>query len=142
MPNHCASANCWASLRHWFPVILSIFAYREMGWFAQPALSTELEDSWIVWDKLLLNEWGLKAAIEKPGTACTIDSGNLLLAGLHDASDRFGHFVYRKRSELANAFLFNFLLGVLAVYALFPYFPSEPPGPFSPARFPSLQYNF
>ena len=51
-------------VRDWYPVPLALLAYRQMGWFAQPHTGAELEESWVVWDKLLLNELGLRAVIE------------------------------------------------------------------------------
>jgi len=38
-----------------------------LGWFALPHTGTELEDAWVVLDRMLLNEWGLKAVIEALG---------------------------------------------------------------------------
>ena len=130
-------------MRHWFPVILSIFAYREMGWFAQPALNTELEDSWIVLDKLLLNEWGLKAVIESLGPLLpsVLEISYSLVYTMPLIALVILYIV--KRSDRANAFLFNFLLGVLFVYAPLPIFPLRAAlDRFSRARFPSLQYYF
>ncbi len=129
--------------RDWYAPPLVLLAYREMGWFAQPHISTALEDSWIVWDRLLLNEWGLRYVIEFLGP---IGPGLLEIAYL---------FVYPmlpfgiaalyavRRIERVEAFLFNFLLAVLGVYALFPYFPSEPPWTVFPGQnFPSYHTFF
>lgn len=114
-------------VRDWYTPPLMLLAYREMGWFAQPHLSTALEDGWVVWDRLLLDAWGLRRLVEFLGP---VGPGLLEIAYI---------FVYPMlplsiaalyvagRRERVPAFLFNFTLAVLAVYALFPYFPSEPP---------------
>lgn len=114
-------------VRDWYTPPLMLLAYREMGWFARPHVSTALEDGWVLWDRLLLNEWGLRSLVEVLGP---VGPGLLEAAYI---------FVYpmlpmgiaalylADRRERVPAFLFNFTLAVLAVYALFPYFPSEPP---------------
>jgi membrane-associated phospholipid phosphatase len=116
-----------AMLRDWFPLAVLLLAYREMGWFAPASHTFELENSWIVWDRLLLSGWGAQAAIEAlgPGLPALLEIcyslvysiGPLCLAAL---------YVWGRR-ERADALLFRFLLGTVLSYALFPYFPSEPP---------------
>ena len=54
-------------VRDWYPYPLMLLGYREMGWFARPRDAFPLEEAWVVWDRILLNEWGLKAAIELLG---------------------------------------------------------------------------
>ena len=71
-------------LRDWYAPPLLLLAYREMGWFAQPHTSTALEDSWIVWDRLLLYEWGLRYVIESlgpvgPGLASQNNSARVVI---------------------------------------------------------------
>jgi membrane-associated phospholipid phosphatase len=112
--------------RDWFPLALVLFAYREMGWFAQPHVGAVLESRWIVWDRLLLRGGG-KAAVEVFGpvlpsilevayslvyTLAPFSIAVLYLTGRRDRIDRF---------------LFVFVLGVLLCYAQFPFWPSEPP---------------
>jgi len=112
-------------MRDWFPFSLALLIYREMGWFAQPR-EGRLEQSWVVWDRLLLRN-GLQAAVEALGPlipglleicyALVYALGPFVMAML---------FVYRRR-ERADAFLFTFLLAVLLSYLQFPFWPSEPP---------------
>jgi hypothetical protein len=116
-----------AMLRDWFPLAALLLAYREMGWFAPASHTYELENAWIVWDRLLLTGWGAQAAIEALGPvlpslleicySLVYSIGPLCLAAL---------YVWGRR-ERADALLFRFLLGTVLSYALFPYFPSEPP---------------
>lgn len=130
-------------VRDWYTPPLLLLAYREMGWFAQPHTSTALEDAWVVWDRVLLNEWGLKAAIEVLGPV--IPSVLELSYTMVYAMAPIGLvvlYVVRRRS-VVEPFLFNFTLAVLAVYALFPYFPSEPPWTVFPGEdYPSYDTVF
>lgn len=114
-------------VRDWLPLAVLLLAYREMGWFAPARHTFELENSWIIWDRLLLTDWGFQAAIESLGPllpslleicySLVYSIGPLCLAAL---------YLWGRR-ERADALLFRFLLGTVLSYALFPYFPSEPP---------------
>jgi membrane-associated phospholipid phosphatase len=113
--------------RDWLPLAVLILAYREMGWFAPAEHTFELERSWIIWDRLLLTGWGVQAGIEALGPvlpaclelcyALVYAIGPFCLGAL---------YLWGERGR-ADAFLFRFLLGAVLSYALFPYFPSEPP---------------
>ena len=130
-------------LRDWYPAPLMLLAYREMGWFAPARHRCELENVWVAWDKVLLNTWGLKPAIELLGPVLpsvleisyslvyTIPSFALAML-----------YVYHRRSQV-DRFLVIFLLGILTAYALFPCFPSEPPRTVFPGEdFPSVDTVF
>lgn len=113
--------------RDWYPVPLMLLAYREMGWFAPDTTNFALESVWESWDKVLLNEFGLRAVVEflGPLVPSVLEISYVLVYTIPS----FGLamlYVYRRR-ERVNAFLFNFLLGILISYTLFPLFPSEPP---------------
>jgi len=115
------------TVRDWYAPALVLLAYREMGWFAQPHTSTRLENAWVVWDKLLLNDWGGRALIELLGPVgpSVLEISYTLVYAMAP----FGLamlYAYHRRDKV-EALLFRFVLAVLAVYALFPYFPSEPP---------------
>jgi membrane-associated phospholipid phosphatase len=113
--------------RDWLPLAVLVQAYREMGWFAPAEHTFELENGWIIWDRLLLTGWRLQAATEALGPvvpslleicySLVYAIGPLCLALLS---------VWGRR-ERADALLFRFLLGTVLSYALFPFFPSEPP---------------
>jgi membrane-associated phospholipid phosphatase len=130
-------------LRDWYPFPLMLLCYREMGWFAQPQHTRSLENAWVVWDRLLLKEFYLRAVIESLGPlfpaileicySLVYVTGLFALAMLY----RYGK---RKR---ADELLFTFILGVLLSYAQFPYWPSEPPWTVFPGdEFPSYQTIF
>ena len=129
-------------IRDWFPLLLVLLAYREMGWFALPMHDHPLEMRWVEWDRLFLRG-GVRRAIEALGP--------LLPAALEVAYSLvytlgpFGVamlYVYRRRSRV-DLFLFPFLLGVLLCYAQCPYWPSEPPRTVFPGEdFPSYDTAF
>ncbi len=114
-------------LRDWYPLPMILLVYREMGWFAPPRHTYVLEQGWVVWDRLLLGRWGLRAAIESLGPV--LPSVLEIAYALVYAVPVFAVavlYLYRRR-ERSDWFLVTFLLGTLSAYALFPYFPSEPP---------------
>jgi membrane-associated phospholipid phosphatase len=130
-------------VRDWYAVPLMLLAYREMGWFAPPAHSYTLEQGWVAWDRTLLNEWGLRAAIEALGPLlpAVLEASYVLVYAVPSFAmamlDAYGQ---RRR---VDRFLITFLLGILTAYALFPYFPSEPPRRVFPGdMFPSFDTPF
>jgi membrane-associated phospholipid phosphatase len=114
-------------VRDWLPIALMLVAYREMNWFAAAHGTHALERQWIVWDRSLLHTHGVQAVVESAGWLgpALLELSYLLVYGV-------GPFVvgilyaYRRR-ELVDRILLTYLLGTLLAYALFPYFPSDPP---------------
>jgi membrane-associated phospholipid phosphatase len=118
----------WAqAARDWVPQALMILAYKQMGWFAPGTHTNWFEHEWIVWDRLLLDDFQGRALIESLGPALPsllelsyalvyavppITMGVIYAAGL------------RKR---ADTMLTIYLLGLFLCYAQFPFWPSEPP---------------
>ena len=79
------------------------------------------------WDRTLLYRWGLQRAIEALGVV-----GPLYLELCYALVYAVAPFVvavlyFQHRRERVNGALFLYLLGTLLAYALFPYFPSDPP---------------
>lgn len=121
-------SKAWATpLRDWVPQIFLVLAYKEMGWFAPGTHTHELENSWIVWDRMLLNDWHLRAGIEALGS---------LLPSLLELSYLVVYIVppvtllilYRLRlREKADTMLSIYLLAMFLCYGQFPFWPSEPP---------------
>ena len=104
-----------------------LLSYREMGWFAPAQHSHALELAFERLGRLLLKDWGLRAAVEVFGPV--LPSLLEICYALVYAIPAFAVamlYVYGRR-ERTDALLFNFLLGILMCYALFPYFLSEPP---------------
>jgi membrane-associated phospholipid phosphatase len=114
-------------LRDWYPTVLLLLAYREMGWLAPAEHTYALEHTWVIWDKFVLNDLGAKAAIEWLGPVIPsfLEISYTLVYTMPFAGLAV-LYAYRRRA-LADRFLFPFTLAVLSAYALFPYFPSEPP---------------
>jgi membrane-associated phospholipid phosphatase len=82
---------------------------------------------WIVWDRLALDQWGLRPAIESAGVLVP-DFLELCYTLVYAvaAAAVIALFLNGKR-EGVNRFWMAYLAGTLGAYALFPYFPSEPP---------------
>ncbi len=130
-------------LRDWYPAALLLLAYREMGWLAPPAHSHSLERTWVLWDKFFLNELGAKALIESAGP---------LLPGLLEISYTLVYAMpfialaalyAHGRRDRVDRLMFPLAASVLSAYALFPYFPSEPPRTVFPGEdFPSYMTVF
>ena len=114
-------------LRDFLPIVLTLIAFREMELFLPLSFDHKLEDSWIQWDRLLLSSWRLRGLIESFGALIPLylELCYLLVYGLP---------IYcvcilyaQKRRRFVDQFLVVYLVGTLTAYALFPYFPSQPP---------------
>jgi membrane-associated phospholipid phosphatase len=114
-------------LRDLAPVGYTLAGYREMNWFAPPVFDHHLENAWIIWDRRLLDSWHLRAAIESLGFLLPsyLELCYLLVYGVA-AVGVWLMFLNRKRDQV-DRFWLGYLVGTLGVYAMFPYFPSEPP---------------
>lgn len=118
----------WRRATHNFLMLgLMLLAYKEMGWFALPHRSTALEESWVVLDRYLLNTLGFRAAIESLGPVIPIVLEiAYTLVYVIGALSLILLYAYGRGFRIPE-FLFCLLLGTLMSYALFPFFPSEPP---------------
>lgn len=114
-------------LREFAPMAFALAAYREMNWFTPAVHAHKLERTWIVWDRRLLESGHLRAAIEVAGP---------LLPGLLELCYSLVYAVAAvsiiavlttRHRDRVNLFWLAYLAGTLGAYALFPYFPSEPP---------------
>jgi membrane-associated phospholipid phosphatase len=129
--------------RDWLPLALTLTAYRQMGWFAPERHTYEFERAWIVWDRILLRDWGLRAAIESLGPLlpALLEISYLLVYTI----GAFGVamlYVYGTRDRV-DRFLFLAVAGLLLSYAQFPFWPSEPPRTVFPGEdFPTVMTVF
>ena len=114
-------------LRNVLPIAGVLLAYRQMGWFAQPMASHALEEAWVRWDRALLLDWGLQAAIESLGAVLPGLLELLYLLAYVVAPAGLLVLLLCGRIERADQFLAFFVASAVAAYALYPYFPSEPP---------------
>ena len=114
-------------LRNWIPLALMLLAYKEIGWLAPASHDHRLEQSWIVWDRLLLTRWRLRIAIESAGPLfpSILELCYVLVYAL-PAFSMTMLYVYRKSHD-AERLLVIYLLGLFLSYVQFPFWPSEPP---------------
>jgi membrane-associated phospholipid phosphatase len=120
-------AKVFDVLRDIYPGALFPLAYREMGWFRLESPTHDLERSWIVWDRVLLNDLGLRRLIETAGPLMpTLLEFSYLIVYLITPFCVLLLFQRRRRS-LVDSFYFTAFLGAFLSYALFPFFPSTPP---------------
>ena len=114
-------------LRDLFPLACTLAAYREMNWFAPAVHAHHLEHAWIVWDRWLLDDLHLRAVTESAGVLLP---GYLELCyGLvySVAPVSIAILLATRHRGTIDRFWLIYLAGTLGAYALFPYFPSEPP---------------
>ena len=117
----------WRFARDLFPIGCVLLAYQQMGWFAQPHESFELERSWVIWDRLLLRDLGLQQAIEFFGPVLPGLLELLYCLTYVLAPSAYLVLLANGRADRADRFLALYVASAVAAYALFPYFPSEPP---------------
>lgn len=114
-------------LRDIFPMTYVLAAYREMDWFTRGHFDHHYENSWILWDRSLLDPFHLRAAIECAGPVfpALLELCYLVVYAVAAVSVAI-LFLNHRRGNM-NAFWLAYLAGSLGAYALFPFFPSEPP---------------
>lgn len=112
--------------RDWVPLGLTLLAYREMDWFTLPH-DHRLERIWVHWDRLLLHEWGLASGLESAGLflPALLELSYLLVYAVGPFA--LAILYAREIRSRADRLLLVYLTGTLLAYALFPYFPSDPP---------------
>ncbi len=114
-------------MRDWYPLPLMLLAYREMGWLAPSVHHYRFERTWVGWDRVLLNHYGLRDAIESLGplVPSLLEISYSLVYPI--APFCMAWLYYRRKMERMDSFLVVFLSGIFGSYFLFPFFPSEPP---------------
>jgi membrane-associated phospholipid phosphatase len=113
--------------RDWLPLALTYTAFREMEWFAPSRYDGVLESAWIKLDTLVLGAWHGRALVESLGALIPnyLELCYLLVYGVPAYGLALLYVKHRRPS--VDRFLTLYLLGTLSAYALFPYFPSQPP---------------
>lgn len=114
-------------LRDWLPILLTLAAFQEMELFLPRHFDNRYENVWIAQDRLLLEKWHLRAAIESLGKLIPwyLELCYLLVYGL--PAYCIGVLYAQGRRDSVDRFFAIYLVGTLGAYALFPYFPSRPP---------------
>ncbi len=125
-------------VRDWLPVPLTLAAFREMELFVPLAYNHLYERSWIRWDIWLLDTCHLHSAIQAAG-ALIPSYLELCYFFVYAVGAYCVAILYLRRHRRGvNQFLTIYLLGTLSVYAMFPFFPSEPPRFAFPAIAPPM----
>ena len=119
-------------VRDWLPLLVTLLAYHEMGWFARPGPAHALEARWVIWDHTILRG-GAKRIIESLGPVLPFllevaYSLDFILGPLAVAT----FYVYGRRNRV-DQFLLLFVGSMLLCYAQHPFWPSEPPRTVFPA---------
>lgn len=117
----------WEKARDWLPYPLILLAYRSVGWMAAPHESRAFEEAMVVWDRKLLEDWMLRAAIEGLGSfgPSLLELAYLLVYGM--PAYMVGVFWFEKARERMDSAWVVVLLATLGAYALYPFVPSDPP---------------
>ncbi|MGB6944163.1 MAG: phosphatase PAP2 family protein [Bryobacteraceae bacterium] len=120
-------AELFSMIRDWAPVALLLLAYREMDWFSSLPRNFDLELRWVAWDRTILYQWHLQRAVEALGAV-----GPMFLELCYALVYAVAAFLvavlyFQHRRKRVNGAVFLYLLGTLLAYALFPYFPTDPP---------------
>jgi membrane-associated phospholipid phosphatase len=114
-------------LRDWLPLAYTLVAYREMDLFRLTAHAHSLERSWIVWDRWALDQLHVRSAIETLGWPLPfyLELCYLLVYAVGVVA-LIALLLNGRRSQV-DRLLLAYLAGTLGTYALFPFFPSDPP---------------
>lgn len=122
-----SSARAISFVRDFLPIGLTLLAFREMEYFLPISFDGHLERQWIVWDRMLLDHWHLRQMIESSGALIPsyLELCYVLVYGLPFYCVVILYL--RQRRPEVDRFFVIFLTGTLAAYALFPFFPSQPP---------------
>jgi len=125
-------ATRWVFAYLRFGVVLT--AYREMDWFTSPGKTRALENAWIVWDRGIL-AW-LRPAIEAAGALfpsyleicyAFVYGIGVFCVGTLIGIQYFAGVPAKLRDDRVDRWMTMYLAATLGTYALFPYFPSDPP---------------
>lgn len=113
--------------RDWVTLALVLVAYREMDWFSVRYKARHLEQQWLTWDHQFLFDRGFRGWVESMGVLLptVLELSYLLVYGI--GVFILAAFYFADRRDRTNAYLTTYLVGTLLAYAMFPYFPSDPP---------------
>jgi len=113
--------------RDWLPLCLTILAYREMDWFTPPYKDRHFERSWIVWDRVILHDWHVQDFIEMLGPVLPgyLEMCYLLVYAVGFYGITVLYLLHKR--DRVDAFVSVYALSGLLCYAMFPFFPSDPP---------------
>jgi membrane-associated phospholipid phosphatase len=113
--------------RDWLPTAFTLTAFQEMELFLPKRFPHHYEAIWIRQDFTLLHTWHLQAAVESLGAVIPfyLEFCYLLVYGFPFYC--VGILYSRGLRRFVDMFFVLYLTGTLGAYALFPFFPSQPP---------------
>jgi membrane-associated phospholipid phosphatase len=114
-------------LRDWLPIGFTLLAFKEMELFLPRRFDGRLETTWVRWDHLILIQGHLRDLIESRGKVIPFYLELCYVFVYATAVYCLLVLYRRKRRREIDRFLTVYLVGTLLAYALFPYFPSQPP---------------
>lgn len=117
----------WSNyVRDWLPQGLILVAYWQLEWFSAHS-GHRWQNVWILWDRTLLDGFGLRAAIEflGPVIPAILEAVYLSLYAVPVLGMTAIYLAGQRRH--ADRFLTTLLFGTLLTYALIPFFPTISP---------------
>jgi membrane-associated phospholipid phosphatase len=98
-----------------------------VDWVALPHGDYEIENRIVRYDRRLLDDWGVRTAIEALGPLlpAILEAAYLGIYAVLPVT--IAGFYARHARDRIDTFLLPFLVGTLAVYAVLPHYPSEAP---------------
>jgi membrane-associated phospholipid phosphatase len=120
--------RAWIDIaRDWTPLAFLLPAYWNIDVFVAPRSSYAFEFRWIGLDRVLLNEWHVRAMIESLGPLLpsVLEFSYLILYAMPPVL--LGAVYQFSGRQRADQFLFTLFAGTLLAYSLLPLFPSESP---------------
>jgi membrane-associated phospholipid phosphatase len=118
---------CDAVWRDWLPYPLALVCYREAGWIASAIHLRDIEHRWIGWDRLVLDSWHGRAAIESLGPVIPVVLEAAYLSVYIIAPVAIAVLYLNQKRGEADRLWLAFLLGLMLAYVQFPFWPSDPP---------------
>jgi membrane-associated phospholipid phosphatase len=113
--------------RDWALLGMVLVAYRELDWFAgQPAL-LGWQHTWIRWDRYVLSDLGVRAALEHFSSWIASGFEAVYLSLYAVPAVCMGALYWSGRRACIDRFLTTLFLGTLCTYALLPLFPVASP---------------
>ena len=129
-----SASSGWLSrvVRDWLSLGLILAGYWSIGWFAAPPIAA-WQAVWLGWDRLILDAWGLRAAVESAGFLfpSVLESAYALLYAAPPLCLCVLYWIGGR--ERVHTFLFTLLLGTFAAYSFLPLFPIHGPHVVYPA---------
>lgn len=114
-------------VRDWIALGLILVAYREVDWLGGKQPLFHLQDTWIAWDRVVLDQLRLRAAIEYFGgiVPAILEAVYLSLYAIPPLC--LGLVYWFRGRDRVDRFSTTLFAGAFCAYALLPFFPSLSP---------------